>query len=111
MNKNIKAIFQKDGQLTFKQNEILKVQTEFYQELYSSDPNVYFTLKRNETDPYLSREKRDYCDAELVMDEIFDAVMTMKLNKVGGPDGLTLEFYRKFYKEIKVPLFNMYVHA
>ena len=111
MSKNIKAIFKSNGKITYQQEEILQVQTKFYQDLYSSDPNVYFTLKRDESDPILNQESKQRCEQELVVDEIFDAVMTMKLNKVGGPDGLTVEFYRLFYNELKEPLFYMYCQA
>ena len=42
------------------------------------------------------------------MDECFDAVMTLKSNKVAGCDGITVEVYRKFWSLLKDPLFEVY---
>ena len=37
--------------------------------------------------------------------------MTLKSNKTPGADGLSLNFYRKFYKDLKEPLLNLYKYS
>ena len=44
-------------------------------------------------------------------DELFDAVMTLKTGKCPGADGLSVLFYRKFWKDIVDPLYEMYMHS
>ena len=38
-------------------------------------------------------------------------MMTLKVNKVPGLDGLTIEFYRKFWKSLALELNNMYQYC
>ena len=88
-----------DGSLTKDYREILNLQYEFYDKLYTRDSNVEFTLN-NEQNIRLSQAKKEEMDKELVRDELFDAIMTLKVGKTPGCDGLTLAFYRKFYNVI-----------
>ena len=37
--------------------------------------------------------------------------MMLKSNKVGGPDGFAVEFYKVFFHDLKEPLLNMYQFA
>ena len=111
MNKNLKCVVGKDGKVTYKQKEILNMQTSFYKELYTNDRNVEFKLKREDSDPQIDVTQKEYCEADISFDEIFDAVMTLKSNKCPGCDGLTPEFYRTFFGILKKPLYNMYKHA
>ena len=50
-------------------------------------------------------------EVDLSKDELFDAMMTLKLNKVQGCDGLSLKFYCKFWKLLVDPLHDMYFQA
>ena len=73
----------RDGSLTKDYTEILNMQFDFYQELYSSDHNVSFNLI-NQSGVVLEEEKRLILEEEISMDEIFDALMTLHNNKPQG---------------------------
>ena len=79
MMKNMKMILTNSGKHITDQKSILEEQTKFYKNLYSKDKNVSFKLCRGKT--------------ELTIDELFDAVMTLKSNKCPGGNGLTNKFY------------------
>ena len=51
--------------------------------------------------PYLTCEQRKLCEGELTENEIFDALTGIDNNKSPGNDGLTKEFYRTFWNDIK----------
>lgn len=64
-----------------------------------------------ETDPFtsaptesLDRMDRDLMGLPLDMEELYGALKDMKLNKCPGSDGLSVELYRKFWKELSMPL-------
>ena len=99
-----------DGTLTKDYREILNLQYEYYQNLYALNTNVNFTL-RNSTGIVLPESDRLSLEADISKDEIFDAIMTLKPNKCPGGDGLTVELYRKLFKEIARPLLNVYQMA
>ena len=108
LEKNMKCIILDDGRHVTHQNEILKEQTRFYQTLYQKDDSVTFSLKPSNTERILNNMEREYFEQPLSIDELFDAVMTLKSGKVPGLDGLTVEFYRKFWKTLAPFLFAMY---
>ena len=56
-------------------------------------------------------EQKESCDKPFSIDEFFDALMTLKGNKVPGLDGITIEFYRKFWKLLGPHLVQMYQHS
>ena len=51
--------------------------------------------------PYLTNEQRKLCEGKLTENEIFDALTVIDNNKSPGNDGLTKEFYRTFWNDIK----------
>ena len=108
LEKNMKCVMLDGGQCSFNQKTILDEQVRFYKELYSSDADIHFALSPEKTERVLNDMERSFCDEEIKKDELFDAVMTLKSDKVPGIDGLTVEFYRKFWKELVVPLTDMY---
>lgn len=46
----------------------------------------------------------DSLESTVTMEELYDALKDMKLNKCPGSDGLSVELYRKFWKELSIPL-------
>ena len=111
LRKNMKCIITECSRHITDQKEILTEQTKFYKGLHSNDPKVHFKFTRTDKENYLTEENKNNCKQELQMDELFDAVMTLKCNKCPGGDGLTVEFYQKFYKSLFQPLYLMCLHA
>ena len=107
MSKNMKTIITEAGLHITDQKSILNEQTKFFKGLYAKDPHSKFGLTRGPNEPYLREDEKAICDAELTTGELFDAVMMLKSNKCPGGDGLTNEWYRKFFKYIATPLMDM----
>ena len=111
MNKNMKCILLDYGRHITEQKAILEEQTKFYKGLYTKDKNISFNLTRGPEEKVLTEEQRLHCDAPLQQDELFDVIMTLRNGKCPGGDGLTVEFYRVFYKQLVVHLYAMYQFA
>jgi len=60
--------------------------------------------------PRIDNKLRDLCDARLRMEEL-DLVQKLKSNKSPGPDGLTWNFYKFFWKDLKMLLFNALIES
>ena len=110
ISKTMYVVRRNDGSLTKDYSEILNLQHDFYENLYSSNANVAFNLNNN-TGIVLSNELRNKLEETISIDEIFDAMMTLKSNKCPGMDGLSLEMYRCVWSDIKEPLYNYYMEA
>ena len=111
LEKNMKAVVCDDGSVSTCQKSILQEQTRFYKYLYESDKNVDFTFTPGEDDRTITEMERSMCDAPFTQDEFYDAVMTWKLGKVPGLDGITREFFRKFWKILAPHLIEMYQYS
>ena len=108
LEKNMKSVILDSGKTTCSQKRILNEQTKFYKELYCRDSDVSFHLSPDRGERRITDIDRINCDSDFKPDEFFDAAMTLKSEKVPGLDGLTIEFYRKFWKHISVFLIEMY---
>lgn len=104
--KNITQIYDKKGQLVTNSKDILEVQKEYFQEVYQAkvdnpeDPDR-FSSERTVTLDELDKET---LDLPFSQDELLAALKDMSLNKCPGSDGLSVEFYRKFWGELSQPL-------
>ena len=107
INKTMYAIRKSDGTLTKDYTEILNEQQVFYSKLYGKDPSVSFTMQ-NKTAATFSPTSHVLLEQDFTIDELYDAMMTLKSGKTPGLDGLGVGFYRKFWNVLKQPLFDMY---
>ena len=88
----------------YKDNEILEGAAKFYEDLYSKkdikmeDINNY--LENTLGVKKLDEKSKIICDQDIELEEITDAVMSLKNNKSPGYDGLTSEFYQTFWPKI-----------
>ena len=90
----------RDWTITKDYSEILNEQAEFYKELYTANPDVKFSLTNN-SGILLSEDQKLELDSEIQEDEFITALKSMKGNRTPGCDGLTREFYLKFYDKLK----------
>ena len=91
--------------------KILNEQVKFYTDLYSSNPSIKFNIPKNPNDPTISFNDKICCEKEINEPELYDACMTLKPNKTPGMDGLTIEYYRKFWAKLSPYLIDMYKHS
>ena len=56
----------------------------------------------------LSSDQASLCEGAITVDEISFAIKNMNTNKSPGPDGLTVEFYRKFWNLLSPYLVRAY---
>ena len=61
--------------------------------------------------PKLSEDMKALCDAELSESEILDSLKSFKNGKSPGTDGLVIEFYKFFWKQIKPYLIESYKYS
>lgn len=106
--KNISQIFDKDGQLITNFTDILRVQKEHFEQIYKLRVEDSWKEDQFSSEPNCRLEQmdRDVLDLPLTIEELYDAIKDMKLNKCPGTDGLSVEFYRKFWKELSIPMFD-----
>ena len=92
------------------QNRILDHMKTFYKTLYSQKKlENSNTFLRNLSPPKTVNEEQSIImTKDLTLDEIAAAIKEMKSNKSPGEDGLPIEFYRIFWEDIKIYLFESY---
>lgn len=96
------SVFNSNEEEVFSHSEIMNAHEEFYANLFSRDeidPTTQSELLSNIT-ASLSDKDRDSCEGELSIGELTNALNKMSKNKSPGPDGLTVEFYSKFWHSL-----------
>ena len=101
---------QRTGELLTDYRDILNEQFHYYSELYTSNPNVKFNLV-NKTEVKLSEQKKLEFELFVSKEELYDAMMTLKRGKVVGCDGISVEFYYKFWNQLVDDLHAMLKQA
>ena len=106
-NKTMFTVMLENGQECKQQKLILNEQKHFYERLYTSDPEVNFTIT-NDTNIRLTNEQKQWLENDITLDEIYTTLCSMDKDKVPGCDGLTNSFFLQFWDVLKNPLWNMY---
>jgi exonuclease III len=112
--KTIKKLIKPDGTTTTDNNEILKLQEEFYNNLYKKQPKTETNQQQTAEEkamweldgPKLDKEANEEMIGELTENEIWEIIKESPTNKSPGTDGLTNEFYKTYWSIIKKPLMN-----
>ena len=111
--KVITELKDENGATTTDQNKILQIEVNYYRKLYDSSNPYEEEVKNYIKDTCINKKLNDnesiVCEGKVTVSECTDAIFKMKLNKAPGLDGLTVEFYRKFWHNIKnliVRVFN-----
>ena len=110
MNNTIKQLKRQDGTITSTNAEILEEQYNFYEKLYTKDniskECIKNYLKNTKNHTCLKDEDKDSLEGCLKDWECKNAILSMKLNKSPGSDGLPAEFYIAFWDDIKTIVIN-----
>ena len=105
--KTITKIRNSDGSIITECAKILRELESFYQVLYTECNYNEFTIT-NSSGVFLCNEDKMLLEQDINVDELWNAISTMKLNKAPGLDGLPVEFYRTFWTHIKDLLLELY---
>ena len=94
-----------NGREVSSQSEINKELHKFYKNLYSNNCTTSSTETANMLSDLnlkvLNQTEKDRCNSFLTEEELYNALMEMNEDTSPGNDGLTVEFYKFFWKEIK----------
>ena len=100
--KNRMQLMDEKGQLHTSNSEILKIQDDFYEKLYTSQKiKIHESYLEGLNLKTLSDFERLDLEQTITTDEIKKAIFDMPDNKVPGNDGLPVEFYKFFYNELE----------
>ncbi len=110
-NNIIKEIKDKDGNLQKTDNAILKECALFYENLFSSknvsQADIDSYLNTINIPNVLNNNQKAMCDNPITEKEIKKVIDNLKPGKSPGCDGLTTEFYKKYWPDIKDLYLNM----
>ena len=90
--------------------QILKIQRQFYEELYSKDEDVEFT-RSNTFDIKVPVEIKVEQDKQITMQNLEEAIKLMNNNKTPGEDGIPVDFYKVYWAVLKQPFYDMVMEA
>ena len=115
--KCIKKLIGSNGTEITDQKEIIDEQRRFYEDLYSS--KLKYTKDNESLDEYflnnkiptLNEELKNICDQELTIEECGKALKQLENNKSPGADGLTTNFYKFFWPDIKNIVYESYLYS
>ena len=109
-NNVIKELTTVDNRHVHTNNDILGEMCKFYEELYTSksvdDNDIDNYLYTLDLDNILSQAEKYFCDQFPSIEECGVAVNNLKCNKSPGLDGLTSEFYKTFWDDIKILFYS-----
>ena len=109
-NNCIKELIDNENKIVSDTENLLELQHKFYEKLYSCvqiDNDAMVDLL-NHVPLCISDEDRDMCDSNITVEEISFALRKMSKNKSPGSDGLTTEFYCKFFDSLKGILLKLF---
>ena len=94
---------------------ISSVVNSFYENLYSSqfqeDGCESYICHIQNYVPVIEDDFHSVCDSPVSIEDIREALNSMKKGKSPGPDGLSVEFYRQFWGLLETPIFNMFQYC
>ena len=76
--------------------------------LYAVDPQSCPEFFSNDDIPKLNNKLKESCEIELTEGELHETLKSFSKNKSPGLDGLSAEFYLKFWGDIKTKLIQVY---
>jgi hypothetical protein len=117
--KNITLLIDENKKEITGQKEILKEELRFYKTLYTQPTDVRGANSRenakiffmDENIPKISEDDNKYCDSNISIEEIGQALKDLKNGKTPGSDGFPPDFYKFFWCEIKVLVFESITFA
>ena len=109
-SKTCHKLITEDGRELNTNEEILEAQKTFYAELYEKDKDVNFTLE-NSYGIKVPAELKENQEIQLEIQDLEKAIKGMNNNKTPGEDGIPVDFYKVFWRDLKLPFYNMMLHT
>ena len=116
--KYIKKIVTADGSTVVTPNDILREQSRFYSNLYTSkllkqgdDALQNCKFFNTNSISQLNIEEQHNLESKLTISDLTKALDTLPNNKSPGLDGFTTEFYKCFWIYLQQPLYNSYIYS
>ena len=114
-SKYIKKLINSKNEEIINPEDILLEEKKFYQNLYSTKLKGEFENTElfldDDTVPRLDEYDKQLCDSVLTILECGSALKQLPNNKSPGIDGLTTNFYKFFWIDIKDILYNSYIYS
>lgn len=107
----IKQLKKEDGTNTFSQTEILNEEYNYYKKLYTNKEtnqtdNDILRYIENTNIQVLNENDKNLLEGEITEIECENVIGTLKINKSPGCDGISAEFYKAFWPNIKTLLLD-----
>lgn len=113
-NQTMSQVFDEDGVLTSDPKRILEITSSFFEKLYCGDPEIR-PLEEMDweklTIPKIKDATKEGMEEPYSEAELLGALKKMNLGKCPGSDGLTVEFYLKFWELLKGPFMESLHHG
>ena len=97
-----------NGQIIYDQKEIQKNLTNYYRKLYTTEVKVDNQKVSDIVTPKLNEAESKSLDRPLTIPELGQAVKDLKNGKVGGVDGILIEFYKAFWGKLKYFMYELF---
>ena len=113
--KHITKLKTPDGSTVEDPKTILTAMKNFYNQLYTSQSqlstNRFSAFFDCESLPKLDSTKQDLCEGLITAEECLAALNTFQPKKTPGADGLTAEFYLRFWTDVSGPFIDCFNHS
>ena len=95
------------GEIICKAEEIMKIQAQFYQKLYTSNEGIKCDIRIVPERKISDKTKQDL-DSDITIEEIQATIKQIARNKSPGTDGFQIDLYIVFWLKLKSPLFDAF---
>ncbi len=109
--RTIHSIEDNSGSITVDPVKINDTFKSFFKTLYSSeyaDINSQTTFLDSLSIPTISEETKISLDIDITEEEITEAIDNLTAGRTPGPDGLNVDFYKKFKRKLARPILDMF---
>lgn len=114
-DKNISMLKNNQGRMLTNKNEILQYGKDFFETIYTENTDSLAPLQgkfmSDESIPHISELSRIFINKKFSQQEFTSALNDLNINKTPGSDGLTVEFFRKFWPQLQPHFYNSIMHA
>lgn len=116
--KTISSLKDNQGQLLTNSKDILNHGKEFFTKIYAEDPASLTALQENTMDieeendvPHISELSKVLVNRPFSQQEFAAALKDLNSNRTPGSDGLTVEFYQKFWPQLQTHFYSSIMHS